>query len=278
MIDPEDGLPIADDVHDWALEKHQRLEKYVDITRKTRAKFTDPSRPMHYRGGTTYIDLFCGPGRAKVIETGRIVDGSPLVAFKSAKAGDEPYSEMHLADVDPAYSAAAIKRISKLGGNSFGYTGRAENTVKEIVGRLNPNGLHFAFLDPYNLANLSFETIRSLAKVKRIDLLMHVSVQDLQRNSDRYTSEEYKTFDLFAPGWRNAVDLNQGLKSIRAGVLVHWKSLVQGLGFLDMRSMELITGTKKQRLYWLAFVSRHKIANDFWDKIRNISGQREFGL
>ncbi|MGA7711797.1 MAG: three-Cys-motif partner protein TcmP [Rhizomicrobium sp.] len=278
MIDPDDGLVIAEDVGEWSLEKHERLRKYVDITRETRRKYADGARFPEYHGGATYIDLFCGPGRARIRESGHIVDGSPLVAFKSAVAGGVPFSEIHLADLSQEFNDAAVQRIANAGGTAFGYVGPAEVTAREVVSHLNPHGLHFAFLDPYNLAGLSFDVIRTLAALKRIDLLMHVSVQDMQRNSDRYTTAEHTVFDVFAPGWRSKVDTNQRLDAIRAAVLEHWRTLIAGLGFLDIRSVELVRGSQNQRLYWLAFASRHKIANEFWDKIRNISGQREFKL
>ena len=51
----DDGLPL-DEVGAWAKEKHERLRRYVDISRGARRKFA--------RGGTTYVDLYCGTGRA----------------------------------------------------------------------------------------------------------------------------------------------------------------------------------------------------------------------
>jgi hypothetical protein len=50
-------------------------------------------------------------------------------------------------------------------------------------------GLHFALLDPHNLGALSFSIIEQLAKLKHVDILVHVSVSDLQRNVDLYSSE-----------------------------------------------------------------------------------------
>jgi hypothetical protein len=55
------------------------------------------------------------------------------------------------------------------------YVGAAELTAREIVERLNPYGLHFAFLDPYNLDDLPFTVIESFSRLKRIDMLIHVS-------------------------------------------------------------------------------------------------------
>lgn len=275
-LDPDDGLPVGD-VGEWALEKHARLKKYVDITRATRRKYLDLHRPSSQRRGAAYIDLFCGAGRARIRETGAYVDGSPLIAFKTAKTGGVPFSEVHLAELQPEFCSAAAQRISAIGGSAATYAETAVGAARQIVERVNPYGLHLAFLDPFNLAGLSFEIIRVLSALRHIDLLMHVSIQDMQRNSDRYTTEEYEAFDSFAPGWRNVVDINQNLNSVRAAVLAYWQNLLRELGFLDSRA-ELVRGNRNQRLYWLALASREKIANYFWDEIRNTSGQGELGL
>jgi len=54
------------------------------------------------------------------------------------------------------------------------------------VSSLNTYGLHFALLDPHNLGALSFSIIEQLAKLKYVDILVHVSVSDLQRNVDLF--------------------------------------------------------------------------------------------
>lgn len=263
----KDDLPI-EEVGEWALEKHERLRKYIDITRATRRKYVQGS------GGATYIDLFCGSGRARIRETDQIIDGSPLVAFKSAAAGKVPFSEIHIADLDSKHCDAAVQRISSAGGQAFGYVGRAEDTAREIVSRLNPEGLHFAFLDPFNLESLSFEAIRCLARLKRIDFLLHVSSLDLQRNLERYSASETSPLDSFAPGWRSKVNLNEAVRTIRQSLFAYWQSKMQELGFPQSRA-ELVTGHQNQKLYWLVFLSRSEFANGLWDKIRIISGQRE---
>jgi hypothetical protein len=45
--------------------------------------------------------------------------------------------------------------------------------------------------------------IRQPAGLNRIDMLIHVSVHDLQRNLRRYANREDSTLDRFAPGWRD---------------------------------------------------------------------------
>jgi three-Cys-motif partner protein len=264
----DDGLPI-DKVGEWALEKHERLKRYIHISRHARGKFLNGSSAT-----ATYIDLFSGTGRGHVRETGELIEGSPLVAFRSALDGGQPFSEIHLGDVRPEAVSAACSRIQAAGGAATGRIGESAHVASQVVAAVNPYGLHFALLDPYKLESLSFETIRILAGLKRIDMLLHVSAMDLQRNWDDYTGPGPSPLDLFAPGWRAAVDLHQAQPGARASLLNYWCSLVERLGFARPRS-DLIVGSKKQRLYYLAFISRKTIANDFWEKIRYISGQTD---
>ena len=140
MLD-EDGLPL-DDVGPWAKEKHERLHRYVDITRGVRKKWVEGS------GGATYIDLFCGAGRAVVRETGERIDGSPLVAFKSARAGGVPFSEIHIADESEESCHACEQRLVRAGAAPISEVGTAEETAPRIVNRLNRHGLH---LERYRL-------------------------------------------------------------------------------------------------------------------------------
>jgi three-Cys-motif partner protein len=196
----DDVLPL-DEVGGWAKDKHDRLRKYVDISRAARRKFVQGS------GGATYIDLYCGAGRALVRESGEIIDGSPLVAFKCANESGVAFSEVYIADTDRKKCNVCAKRIASAGGRALALTGPAESTAARIVSRLNKSGLHFAFLDPYNLDDLPFTVIESFSSLKRIDLLIHVSAQDLQRNLDAYSMSADGPLDRFAPGWRTVVDI-----------------------------------------------------------------------
>lgn len=263
----DDGLPL-DEVGLWAKDKHDRLRKYIDISRAARRKFVQGS------GGATYIDLYCGTGRAVIRESGEVIDGSPLVAFKCANEGGVKFSEFYIADTNQEKCDACATRIVSAGGRAFAVTGPAESTAHQIVSQLNKYGLHFAFLDPYNLNDLPFTVIESFSGLKRIDLLIHVSAQDLQRNLDAYSMNADGPLDRFAPGWRTVVDIKQSKRATRAAYVEYWISKMTALGLPPARHAELISGTaKNQRLYWLVFVSRSDFAKSLWDKIRNVSGQ-----
>ncbi len=266
--DPEDGLPVGC-VGEWALDKHERLRKYVDISRAARAKFA--------RAGSTYIDPFCNYGRARIRETGEIIDGSPLVAYNIAREGGTPFSQIHLGDAHPNCVEVASQRLESRGARTTTYVGRAEETVNEIASNINRYGLHFAFLDPYNLEALPFSVVETLARVERMDILVHVSLVDLQRNLERFIgSSEPCRLDRFAPGWREAIDPAQPQRIIRRQVLEHYLSLIRSLDMSPSQGVELVKGSRNQSLYWLVFAARHRLAVSFWEKIRHVGGQRDF--
>jgi three-Cys-motif partner protein len=264
IFDPDDRL-IVSEVGPWASEKHARVQRYIEISSATRKKYVPPPS---WHAGAAYIELFSGPGRSLIRGTKRIIDGSPLVAFNAAQA-TVPFTEMHLNDFDAGNSSAVDARIRALGGAPICYSDPADVAVDKIVAAVNPSGLHFAFLDPYNLEDLSFDIIRKLSKLK-VDMLMHVSVLDLQRNLDldRY-SKPGGVFDSFAPGWRTHVNRKQAINSFRAALMKYWMGEIQKLGTMPARRVELIVGSKRQRLYWLVFVSAHDHGRKLWEAIRD---------
>ncbi len=263
----DDGLPITV-VGAWTLEKHERLVKYVDITRAVRRKWKE----------TTYIELFCGPGQSRIKRTKHIIPGSPIRATRMAKESGVPYRNIHLADSNPKFVDAVCKRMPNDVGKVLPHVGPAESVVDEITRMLNPKGLHFAFLDPYKLDPLPFSIIQKLAKFKSMDMLIHVSIQDFQRNLRRYMKEDNGPLDRFAPGWREVVNRRDIDRNIRIAIFNHWLGLICKLGMTASHGIECVVGSKGQPLYWLVLVARHPRAHEFWNKIRNVGVQGELKL
>jgi three-Cys-motif partner protein len=263
----DDGLPLTE-VGAWTLEKHERLIAYVNIARAVRQKFAITE--------TTYIELFSGPGRSIIKQDGRIIEGSPILAARTAKDQRVPFRDIHLADFEPSYVDAVRKRLPPNVGNIHSYVGAAETTVNRIASSLNPDGLHFAFLDPFKLDPLPFSIIATLANFKRMDMLIHVSIHDLQRNLRTYMEDG--TLDRFAPGWRDIVNPQSPGKNVRIGIFQHWLGLIRNLDMAPSEGIEMVTGTNRQPLYWLVLVARHQLAHKFWDAIRNVSPQGRLGL
>src|SRR5690349_9907666 len=217
--------------------------------------------------------MYSGAGRSRIEDSEEFIDGSPLVAFKAARLSRTGFSDLHFNDIDPENIEALRQRITSLGGAAHYYSEPAERAVDRIVYALNPTGLHFAFLDPYNLENLPFSIIERLAKLPRMDMLIHVSIFDLQRNLRRYLDQEGGALDAFMPGWRQRVDPRCRDEDVRRDLLHHWLGLIRGLGTSPAEGIELVSATRGQRLYWLVFVSAHELGQKLWDDIRHINVQ-----
>lgn len=184
----DDGLPIGE-VGAWTRDKHALLRRYVGISAGVRAEFTGPGK-----AGAPYIDLFCGPGYCRVRDEDEVLPGSALVAALSAAERKQPFSAIHVGD--------------------------AAEVARKIVAGLNPFALHLVFLDPFNLGGLSMPLIEAFAPLKRIDLLMHVSAMDLQRNLEQaIASDASHHFDSFAPGWRDQVDQQAPSHTVRRRIV-----------------------------------------------------------
>lgn len=167
----DDGLPVSE-VGQWAFEKHDRLRRYVDIARGVRKGFVAGA-------GATYLDLFCGPGRSRVTGTGQLILGSPLVAALKAREGGAPFNRILICDAEAATVGAASTRLARENFTAESFVGRAEDQVDRIAASLNGFGLHFAFLDPFNLDDLPFSIIARLAQLKRMDKVREFVVNPL---------------------------------------------------------------------------------------------------
>lgn len=259
--DPTDHLR-REIVGEWAREKHRRLQHYIDISRAARRKFG---------GNSSYIDVYCGPGRARINGTDTNIDGSAVLAVTEAFR-HEPFGAIHIGDSDPINVTACQIRLQHLGVNCLSaYVGKAEVTAAQIVQSLLPSGLHLAFLDPYSIDALPFEVIRTLARLPKMDLLIHVSVMDLQRNVRRLM----RTGGLarFAPDWERSVDSTLRNDLAVLAVFRYWRSLLEDLGYQVSDNVERVSGSKNQPLYWLVLAGRNAMADKFWGKISNVGQQ-----
>ena len=227
-----------------------------------------------WRAGTSYIELYSGAGRSLIKDTTTIIDGSPLVAYKAAW----PVARTFLNCISPMFtprnSDALTQRIKTLGGASNSYAGPADETVDEVLGKINRDGLHLAFLDPFGLGQLPFAIIKKMLQVRRMDMIVDVSLSDLQRNLDDYSRDGDPTLDNFAPGWRNAINTKQAMAPLRAALIKYWLNLIRSLGTHPSTGIPLVVGEQNQRLYWLVFVSSHPLGHKLWDSVQNLTGQR----
>lgn len=264
---PYDGH-VASEVGSWAVEKHEYLCRYINISRATRHKYLPTTNSSDFRAGATYIDLFCGPGRSKIKNSNDWIDGSPIVAWKASQKSGSAFSHIYISDTVEENLMACKKRLESLGAPVTAFRGTALEALIQFQNSIDPYGLHFSFIDPFNLKSLDFSILESLSKLKRMDILIHLSKMDLQRNLSRNLSDLESDFDSFIPGWRNIIDINRGEKYVRNQVVECWVKKVEELGvsIANDTSWKLITGKGNQPLYWLMLIAKHELAHKFWEK------------
>jgi three-Cys-motif partner protein len=263
----DDGL-IVEKVGSWAVDKLKIVTDYVFASGGARRKYAET--------GAAYIDPFCGPGRLLIRGKAQFIDGSPVAAFKRSLQSPGRFTSINISDADDELLAAATKRLTTITAPVRPIAGPASAAVPKIVESLDRHGLHLAFLDPHNLGTLSFDLFDALANLKHIDVIAHVSLHDLQRNADRYTSAAHDEFDKFAPGWRENVGTDMNQEALRAGLIQYWSDEVEALGLPRARHCQLIKGEQGQRLYWLILLARNDLAHDLCEKISSAAKSPTF--
>ncbi|TCV79207.1 three-Cys-motif partner protein TcmP [Sulfurirhabdus autotrophica] len=225
------------------------------------------------KGGAVYFDLFCGTGRSRIRNGNEWIDGGAVAAWKTSKEGDAPFTDIYISDLDEEKLNVCAERLRKLGAPVHPIHASAVDAVNKMVSAVSGYGLHFAFVDPYSLEALDFRIISTLSTLKRIDLLIHFSAMDLQRNLAVNLTAADSAFDAIAPGWRENVNTTASKEEIRRRFVEFWRAKVTSLGVWPSIDQKLITGEKNQPLYWLLLAARHGLAHKFWTTASNPEGQ-----
>lgn len=248
----------------WAKDKLYYIQSYCDIFNKG----------MKNKWSTrTYIDLFSGPGRCKIEETGEEFDGSPLVALKCRV----PFTHYFFNELNKDSLAALKNRTSSFTSANINYFNRDCNEVIDyLLPKLPPKALDFCFIDPTNW-QIKFDSIRRLAKDRKIDLAITFHVGAIKRCADDAPEELDDFFGDFT--WREEYGnmIRSGRREGSRVLLDAYEKRIRDLGYKkeDIQDWVLVRGHRNIPLYYLIFASKHSRGKDFWDKIslKSPSGQ-----
>ncbi len=253
----------------WVAEqKHERLTKYLDGTKAAALRW--PNR--------VFIDPFCGPGRIQVDGESFTRDGGAVIAWRQSVLSKAPFTHVLVGDKNDERAKACVARLRALDAPASGFTGSALDTVPRMIDAIPRGALCTVYLDPYNLEFLSFDIIRRLAELPKVDFAVHFSVMDLSRNVE-LAFEDNPRFDHAAPGWRVAIDVRKHSKEeVRRKFFAYWMQLIKDLGFTFSEEMPLVRNDSNHPLYRLVFFSRHELPNRIWDDVAKQPGQTSFGF
>jgi three-Cys-motif partner protein len=254
--DPDDGL-VVQCVGPWVKDKHHYLGKYLAATSQVRARYLPP----HGDGGTTYVELFAGNGRAYIPDTKEFIDGSPLIAVNDPHRS---FSDIILCDIDEE-NVHALRERTKHTRRVRVEQGDCNAIIDRIVRSIPKRSYAVALLDPFGPGALSFETIRRLAAFPRMDLILHFPLGAMKRNFKDYAKYE-RFLGLPAKDW--GVDIIHG-EDISSLIPVMRRQLIS-LGYgehgVDVRSPR-VTNTSNVLLYHLVFASKHIRGDEIWNSV-----------
>lgn len=175
-----DGL-LREIVSEHAKDKHQLLRTYVELSSHARKRYREKG------GRTAYVELYCGTGRVRLRESREVADGSAVLVAKTAIAEAAPFDTVIVSDSDPGHAEACRTRLEAQGvGGVTKLTGKAHETVDDAIAKLPANALTQVLLDPYSLKALPFSTIERLAALPHVDIVVHFSTYDMNRNLETY--------------------------------------------------------------------------------------------
>jgi three-Cys-motif partner protein len=262
--DAADGLAVQC-VGEWAEDrKHEILRKFIEATIPVRNKYL----PEHGgTGGAAFVDLFAGPGRARVRETSALVDGSPLIAKK------HNFTKVILCDLDPG-NVDVLRTRTRGDGRVTIIPGDCNKEIDRIVAEIPAYGLNLALIDPYGIG-LDFKTIEKLARAsKRMDLLIHFPTGAMKRNIAN-AKAGVATREKMSKGVGRAVAAVAPRHVVREIETLR-TNLVERLGYTGnaTRIVAVKNGTGTI-MYHLLYASRDPLGDDIWESITRPKVQRE---
>ena len=265
-----DGL-YTPEVGRWSLDKYRLVGMYDALFAKGM---------KHRWDCRVYLDLFCGPGRARIRGTTRVVETSPLRALRIP----DPFDKYIFCDECPkAIDALRQRVVCDFPAIDVVYiVGDCNRLVGEIIAQIHKVSrtrkvLSFCFLDPYGISTLKLSTIRALSRFRMDFLILLALAMDANRFQSRYVLETNQAVDEFLDdsSWR---DKWHGLRlqrtDFRRFLAQQFAAQMTTLDYLrtGMETMKEIRSDEKNLpLYHLAFFSKHERGYEFWEQVRKYS-------
>ncbi len=265
-VHAENDLPLQC-VGVWAQDKHDYLSRYIEATWAARARYLEVTDEHPKPGGAAYIDLFAGPGRARIRTTGEVIDGSPLIAASHQRA---PFSKLILCELDQDNVNALAARMAPYGQRTKIVQGDCAQTIDAVIREIPPYGLNFALVDPFAPSAFRWSVFEKLAQLKRMDLLIHFPIGPIKRNFHNNLD-----FD-------NMIGTTEWRKDVRTAhdvpkLVDHFRRSLGKLGYSDENVRPIpIKNRKDGQLYQLVFATKDRLGNKIWNSIISIehTGQR----
>lgn len=267
LLAEDDGL-ILPSIGSWALKKYRLVYEYNTLFS------TGMKRKWDTR---VYIDLFSGPGRAKIEKQNKIVHTSPMISLLV----ENKYDKYIFCDMNCENISVLKKRVDKIHRiDNVSYLVGDSNLLTERILESIPKPskdnkvLSFCFVDPFSLC-INFDTMEHLSEYFMDFLVLLAFGMDGKRNIGLYMNENHKRIDDFlgSKDWREKWErkLQQGgnlTKFLADEFTEHMVKLGYRKEAID-NFIPIHSDEKNLPLYYLAFFSRNPKGYEFWKKVKN---------
>ncbi|HXC24354.1 MAG TPA: three-Cys-motif partner protein TcmP [Gemmatimonadaceae bacterium] len=261
----DDGLYLPE-IKRHSLEKIRLHNRYSRI-------FADGMRKKWPQ--LAYVGLYSGAGRARVVDTGEIVETSALAVLRQPT----PFTKYVFVDRDEQCTNALATRIASLGTTQDVsiITGDVNEKIWEVRETLpsfdkSKGLLSFCFVDPFDL-QFRFDSIRALSDFKMDFLVLLMLGVDGRRNFKQYLQDPSSTRidDLIdCPDWRTQFAGSHDRNVIRF-LLRKFDEAMTRLGYLSTGE-ELYHPVNVHNMrvlqYILTFYSKSQVGQKFWRESR----------
>jgi len=208
--------------------------------------------------GLTHVELFPGPGRCVVEETGEDIPGSPLLALGTKKAFDK----IVCVEADPLAYEALQRRVTADARSKTVklIPGDCNEVIDEVLAEIPPRHLALAFIDPEGVRGFEFATVQRLTERNTDFIILFPQNMAINRNRDKWLAAppgETPLDRLLGPDWRQhrEPEVQQFMERLEG---LRYRVLGSGINFSNSRGL---------RLYYLLFASRSATGIEFWKKI-----------
>lgn len=273
----DDNLPMRESGL-WAKDKLRVLEAYMRVF----------GISMREKGWCAfhYVDIMAGAGKNRIRETGEIVLGSPLIALNQ-----EIFTGYFFCEADPkAFEALQTRvRAHPRGRSASLYQQDANSAIDDICDRIDAvdrnrgqtwGSLNLAFIDPEGPSDVKWSTVKRLAAVNRMDMIINVPTNGISR---LYGKQNYEAVDDFfgTDAWRRSVRLEDNAATKRRHWLDLYKQRLQPYGYtaLDEDDIPVVKefiarNSREAQLYTLIFASKHPLGDHLWKQVLRHLNQR----
>ena len=262
---PDDTGLLARPIKRHSIEKAFKIGRFADTV----------ATAIHGKLPVYWVELFCGPGRLQVVETGEFVDGSPLQAL----AVRPRFTGYFFADLSAECVTTLRRRtLGEEGVHVYRGDANSEEVLDAVTRAVPREALVIAYLDPQGL-DLHLDTVRFLAwRYRRLDLLINLPLNGLLRYLSAPKNEPKAAAVLDHPDPRSF--LSGGPRNGARDIRRHYAGQLRALGYLHQTSLAIRTADKKAALYDLIVAGRHPLTVELFQRANAIGvhGQRELGL